>query len=142
MSESARLSRMLSEMRQANILASIQNAKAISKPCDGGGCGDESDSRLHTATEGEFLQARLANNFKGYIGRIVGAESSRIQGVITTIVECSTDPFNPDRRFAQYAKRIVPPVCPTVPQVDLNANLPKSSTKCPLPNKPYFPSIY
>ena len=133
---------MLSQMRQADILASIKKAKALSKPCDATGCDDESDSRLQTATEGEFLQARLANNFKGYIGRTIGAESSRIQGLINTVVECSTDPFNPERRFAQYAKRVVPPVCPTVPQVDLNANLPKSSTKCPLPNKPYFPSIY
>ena len=142
MSESMRISRMLSQLRQADILASIKMAKAVSKPCDGAGCGSESDSRLQTATESELLEARLANNFKGHIGRIIGAESSRIQGVMNSIVECSTDPFNPERRFAQYAKRIVPPVCPTVPQVDLNANLPKSSTRCALPNKPYFPSIY
>jgi len=142
MSESMRISQMLSQMRQADILASIKKAKAISKPCDGAGCDDASKSKLKTATESELLEAHLANNFKGYVGRIIGGESSRIQGVINTLLDCSTDPFNPERRFAQYAKRVVPPVCPTVPQVDLNANLPKSSKKCPLPNKPYFPSIY
>lgn len=134
---------MLSERRKEDVLAAIQKARIFSKICDGPQCNDASGSTsIETPSEGEYLQGRLANNFKGYIGRNIGAESSRIQGVITSIVECSTDPFNPERRFAQYAKRVVLPVCPTVPQVDLNANLPKSSTRCALPNKPYFPSIY
>ena len=143
MSESARLARLISQMREATVCASIRRARAISKTCDGPGCSDASGNFLtQTPRESDLLQTRINNDFTAFVGRTVETESARIQGIIITTYGNSIDEFNPLTRFAEYAPRVVPPVCPPVPLIDRNANLPKSSTKCPLPNKPYFPSFY
>ena len=143
MSESARLARLISQMREATICAAVRKAKVISKTCDGPGCSDSSGNFLtKTPRESDLLQTRINNDFTAFVGRTVETESARIQGIIITTYGNSIDEFNPVTRFAEYAPRVVLPVCPPVPQIDRNANLPKSSTKCPLPNKPYFPSFY
>jgi hypothetical protein len=61
---------------------------------------------------------------------------------MVSTINCANNQFDPVKKFAQYAPRIVLPACPPVPLIDRNANLPKGSKKCPLPNKPYFPSQY
>jgi hypothetical protein len=140
MSESNRLSQLLSKMRQESIQNAIKTARTISKPC-GNECLDSSANFLDsTPLESDLL----AYNVKKMIlitGNTVPAESSRIQAIISATLNNSMDQFNPLTRFAHYAPRLLPPVCPVVPLVDRNANLPKASTACPLPNKFYFPTI-
>jgi hypothetical protein len=142
MSESNRISRLLAAARCADIEAAIKKARAISRPCVGPECSNTSENILdYTPYESDLLAFNVATKLTEVRGRTVGPASSRIEGIIMTTYGNSIDPFNPRTRFAQYAPRVVPPVCPPVPLIDRNANLPKASTKCPLPNKPYFPSI-
>jgi len=143
MSESNRISQLLSRMRQASIQASIKYAKAISKPC-GPSCYPDPSGNMQNTTplESDNLAYIVTHKLVNIQGTSVGLESSRIQKLISDTIQSGTDPLNPLTRFVEYQPRVVLPACPPVPLLDRNANLPKSSTKCPLPNKPYFPSQY
>ena len=141
MSESNRISQLLSKMRQESIQNAIKTAKAISTPCSPE-CLDSSGNILDSIP----LQSDILRyNLKKMViiqGTTVPAESSRIGDIISATLNNSTNPFDPLTRFAQYAPRLLPPVCPVVPLIDRNANIPKASTACPtFPNKFYFPTL-
>ena len=143
MSESNRISQLLSRMRQECIQNSIKKAKSISKPCSGRSCVDSSANNLDsTPLESDLLAYTVKNKMLNFQGNTVGTSSALTLSRISATLDNSTNAFNPLTRFAQYAPRLVPPVCPVIPLVDRNANLPKTSTACPLPNKFYFPTLY
>lgn len=143
MSESNRISQLLSRMRQSSLQTTIRHAKVISKPCNGPTCSEISGNNLNeTPLESDLLAYNVATKMIKVQGTSVSSESARIQNVMISTINYATNEFNPVNKFAQYAPRVVLPVCPPVPLIDRNANLPKGSTKCPLPNKPYLPSQY
>jgi hypothetical protein len=139
MSESNRVSQLLSQMRQNQINETIKKARAVFKPCVNNNCQDATPNSLNIIPrQSDRLYYNVNSRCTIINGRTVGPESSRIKDVEAELIDCSTNPFNTSRRFAEFQPRVVPPVCPPS---ERNGNLPKSSTKCPLPNKFYFPSI-
>ena len=139
MSESNRISRLLSQMRQNQINETIKKARAVFKPCVNNNCQDTSSNNLDIIPlESNKLKYKVNRLCFKINGRIIGPESARIKNAEAELIDCSTNPFNTSNRFAEFEPRLVPPVC--IPS-DKNGNLPKSSTKCPLPNKFYFPSM-
>jgi len=143
MSESNRISQLLLRMRQSSLQTTIRHAKVISKPCTGPTCSEISGNNLdETPLESDLLAYNVNTKLTIVQGTSVSSESARIQSLMVATANCATDEFDPVKKFAQYAPRIVLPACPPVPLIDRNANLPKGSKKCPFPNKPYFPSQY
>lgn len=140
MSEGGRISRKLDEIRRSCALAALAAARG-SGPCD---CGPAppADLAQKTPLESDYLDKQVRTCFSGVIGRQVGPESRRIQAHQEQVIVDSTDPMNPDTRFSQYRGPFIPPVCPPVPQIDRNANVPRQSlSRCPLPNKGYMPNL-
>lgn len=145
MSEGGRLSRKLDEIRRSCALAALAAARGTNaNPCVAGDCGSAppADLAQKTPLESDYLDKQVRTCFSGVIGRQVGPESVRINARQEQVIVESTDPFNPDTRFSQYRGPFIPPVCPSVPQVDRNANVPRQSmSRCPLPNKGYMPNL-
>jgi len=142
MSESNRISQLLSAARQCDIQRAIKEAKAIGRPCDADGCGGvQPIPKFFTPLESDNLYFTVKNKLTDVKGRTIGPESTRIQTVMLSAYDNSVSQFNSFTRFAQYAPRVVIPACVPVPLIDRNANLPKASTRCSLPNKPYFPTL-
>ena len=142
MSESNRISELLSAARQCDIQRALKEAKAIGRPCDADGCGGvQPIPKVFTPLESDNLYYTVKKKLTEVKGRTVGPESTRIQMVMAASYDNSRDPFSSITRFAQYAPRVVIPVCVPVPLIDRNANLPKASTRCSLPNKPYLPTL-
>ena len=68
-------------------------------------------------------------------------ESIRIANIQQKTIEASTDPTNPNARFAQYA-RFFPAACPPIPAFYINAGEPiLQGKRCALPNKPDNPVL-
>jgi hypothetical protein len=142
-SESARLCRMLNGVSRGCSNAAILEARRLygGGPCGGTCGGTVADPRQETPLESDLLQKRVTECFSGVIGRTVGLESTRTQGLIQSTITAYNDPTNPDSRFVAYRGPVIPPVCPPISTVILNANIPKSSVRCPLPNKGYMPNL-
>lgn len=144
MSESGRLSRKLDEIRRSCALAALAAARAGAAPCVAGDCGSAAPADLaqKTPLESDYLDKQVRTCYSGVIGRTVGPESRRILAHQEQVIMDSMDPTNPDTRFSQYRGPFIPPVCPPVPQIDRNANVPRQSlSRCPLPNKGYMPNL-
>ena len=140
MSESNRISRLLSGIRQCQIAAAIKKAKA-STACSGG-CEKATELSYETPLESDNLNFNLNTKFTGFIGSKPVNSSFHTLAIQETTVINSTNPLDPAARFSQYAPRLTPPVCIPVPREVLNANIPKQSLKnCPLGNKPYLPTL-
>lgn len=140
MSEGARVGRMLDSIRLCAQANAIQRAQALyGAGCGGAGtCGRAApDLNQETPLESDLLNKRLANCYTVQRPQ-PSTEQQRIQSVILCVADKSVEATNPEARFLQFAQRVVPPVCPpTAPEI-LNAFLPKATTRCPLPNKPYL----
>lgn len=144
-SESARLCRQMNGISAACSNAAILEARRLygGGPCAAGPCGGQvvADPRQETPLESDLLEKRVVNCYSGVIGRSVVPESVRTQGLIQSTIAAYNDPTNPDTRFVQYRGPVIPPVCPPISTVILNANIPKSSVRCPLPNKGFMPNL-
>ena len=128
MSESARISRMLSGIKNCEISNSIQRARAIygsAKPC----CDEPTTSIVQTPLESDLLAKKVV--CLTYVDPAIryGTETQRILSKIDHSLDLS-QPYTGPRTL---------PVCPATPTILMNANLPKPSTRCPLPNKPSLP---
>jgi len=116
------------------IKRAIENAKTVSRPCTGREClGAVPNILDYTPYESELLNYNVKYKLTDIKGRKVGPESGRIQSVMLATYDNSVSQFDIFTRFAQYAPRVVLPVCPPVDLIDRNANLPKASTRCPIP---------
>ena len=138
MTEGARIDRMMASIRQNEILLALQRARklvGVTTPC----CDSATEILgQETQLESSLITSKL--KCYTYNGAAIGLESMRINAQNQCAIDLSTDPTNPEARFSQYRGPFVPPVCPPVPQEILNGNLPKATTACPLPNKPFYPS--
>ena len=128
------MDRMLASVRQSEIQLALQRAQTISggKVC----CAPTPAQREETP-----LISQVSANCYTYVGTSVGLESMKTNAQNQCVINLSTDPTNPNSRFSQYRGPFIPPVCTLVPQEILNGNLPKASTACPLPNKPFYRSL-
>ena len=137
MSESARLDRMLASIRQCEMIAALQRARTLVgvTPC----CATKPSMQgQETPLESVVLNSEL--KCYTYVGKSVGLESMRMNAQNQCTIDKSTDPTNAEARFSQYRGPFIPPACIPTPQAILNGNLPKASTACPLPNKPFYSS--
>ena len=136
--ESMRLSRLMDGRRNCQIQTSVERARGIYGVTCADSCITTPIYKQEVPRESDILPAKTA--CLRFQGTTVGLESTRIQAKIQKVLEDSIDPLNPDARFSEYSGLRQAPVCPPVPTEVLNAHLPKASTRCPLPNKPSFPS--
>lgn len=149
MSESGRLSQKMDSIRRSCGNAALNAARAyyggvapVGGPCEG--CGPAKDPLQEVPLSSDLLtfkQDKLLACPGSVVRAGVPPESVRIQDRITQTLADSVDPLNPDARFSEYRGPFIPPVCPPVPIADRNANIPKASTRCPLPNKGYLPNL-
>lgn len=127
MSEGARISRMLTGIKNCEISNSIQRARTIygSDPC----CNQPTTSIVKTPLESDRIAKEVA--CLTYVDPAIryGTETQRILSRNDHSLELSK-PYTGPRTL---------PVCPPTPTIIMNANLPKPSTRCPLPNKPSLP---
>jgi len=128
------MSRILASVRQSEIQLALQRAQMMpgGKVC----CTPTPAQREETPPI-----SQVNANCYTYVGSSVGLESMRMNAQNQCVINLSTNPTNRDARFSQYRGPFVPPVCIPIPQEILNGNLPKASTACPLPNKPFYRSL-
>jgi hypothetical protein len=145
MSEGGRLSQKLESIRRGCGNAALAAARAYygGEPC--GPCGGPAKDPLQFVPLSSDYLTLKQDQVLACPGAVVRAgvppQSVRIQEIITSNLDQSVNPLNPDARFSEYRGPFIPPVCPPVPLVDRNANIPKASTRCPLPNKGYMPNL-
>ena len=99
------------------------------------------DPAQKTPLESDLLDKQVRTCFSGVVGTQPTTEGVRTLDLITRTLDASVNPLDPDARFSQYRGPFIPPVCPPIPTAVLNANIPKSSTRCQLPNKGYMPNL-
>lgn len=142
-SEGARISRQLNGISRACSNAAVLEARRLygGGPCDGD-CGKVvPDPAQLVQIPSDRLAAVVSNCYSAVIGRQVGPSSQRTQALIQSTLTAYADPTNPETRFVAYRGPVIAPVCPQVPLEDRNANIPKSSKRCPLPNKGFNPNL-
>jgi len=142
--ESYRLSLKLDCVARSCSNSAILAARRFYAPvCEDGACGKVAvDPKQQTQLESDFLAATVANCYSGFVGRPPPEqESVKTQKLAACTVAAYNDPTNPETRFVQFRPPVIPPVCPPIPTEILNANIPKSSKRCPLPNKGYNPNL-
>jgi hypothetical protein len=132
--ESARIGRLLEEIRCQEIREAIQRQKLA---C----CAPVVNSATIVPVESVIEKqqsdpTQWSTIFPGaqIINRPVTiTESAKTLNLIQSTIQASTDPNVPDARFSIYRRPYVPPVCPPIPTYILNGNLPKSSPviSCP-----------
>jgi hypothetical protein len=143
-SEGARLCQRMNGVARACSDAAILEARRLygGGPCVGPCSGTvTADPRQETPLESDLLQKRVANCFSGVIGHQVVPSSVRTQGIIQSTLTAYADPTNPESRFVAYRGPVILAPCPPIPTAIVNANIPKSSKRCPLPNKGYNPNL-
>lgn len=143
-SESYRLSRKMNCVAQSCSNAAVLEARRFyAANCESGNCGRvEPDPPQKVQLESDHLSALVATCFSSVIGRgPVEPESIRIQKAAACSIAAYNDQTNPETRFVQYRPPVIPPVCPAIPTEILNANIPKASKRCPLPNKGFNPNL-
>ena len=144
MSESGRISRVLANIRQCEIQASIRNARGSKGSTICSSCVDpvQAIPLVETPIESILLKNTVKNCYSAVIGYQPGPESTRIIDLQQKVINQSTNPFDPATRFVQYRGLLIPPVCPPTSSALINASLPKASTRnCGLGNKFYLPSF-
>jgi hypothetical protein len=135
MSEGARISQLIYKARQQDIQSALLRAQKIyGAPC-GSNCVEVNYDQ-EVPLESDYLRKKVCPN--PTIGISCELSSKLTQQRIQCVLDSSINPADPLARFTQYYRIPPPPPCPPVPTSVLNANLPKASTKCPVPNRPSF----
>ena len=142
-SEGARLCQRMNGVARACSNAAILEARRLygGGPCVGPCGAVVADPRQETPLESDLLEKRVANCFSGVIGHQAMTSSERTKMIEQSTITAYSDPTNPDSRFVAYRGPVVLSPCPPIPTAIVNANLPKSSKRCPLPNKGYNPNL-
>ncbi len=137
--EQLRISKVLDSARQCNASVALAKAQALygSLPCTPGGCFRPTNKQVQSSSQ--YLNGKVAACTPVIRFQAV-PESTRIQRLITQTLEAETDPTNPTTRFKEYS-RVFPVQCPPLDQTITNANLPKVSQACQLPNNPLNPVL-
>jgi len=136
MSESARINQVIYRARQQDIQSALLRAQQIyGAPC-ASNCAQPTNYYQKIPLESDYLVKKICPN--PTVGVSCELSSELTQQRIQCVLESSINPNDPLARFARYYRIPPPPPCPPVPTSVLNANLPKASTKCPVPNRPSF----
>lgn len=140
MSEQIRIQKLIDNAKRCNANNALARAQMVyGAPC--GDCG-KNISNKEVPTESTLLLANLSTCAARAIVRPLPVpESVRIARAVQCYIDASIDPYNPDLRFRQYLPRVVPAPCPPIDTILANANLPKASTACQLPNGPLNPVL-
>ena len=138
MSEQIRIHELIDNAKRCNAANALARAQLIyGKPC--GSCGNPTNNNI-VPPESSLLTARVSTcAVQAIVRPLPVPESVRIARALQCYIDASLDPTNPDLRFRQYLPRVVPAPCPPIDTLLTNANLPKASTGCPLPNTPLNP---
>jgi len=135
MSEGARINQLIYKAREQDIQSALIRAQQIyGAPCKTN-CV-KTKYYQEVPLESDYLIKKACPN--PTIGLSCELSSELTQQRIQCVLDSSINPNDPLARFAQYYRIPPPPPCPPVPTAILNANLPKASTKCPVPNRPSF----
>lgn len=138
MSEQIRIQYLIDNAKRCNAANALARAQLIyGKPC--GSCGSLINNKI-VQSESELLNTRVSTcAVQAIVRPLPVPESVRIARAVQCYIDASIDPTNPDLRFRQFLPRVVPAPCPPIDTLLTNANLPKASTGCPLPNTPLNP---
>jgi hypothetical protein len=143
--EQGRINRIVQNTLNCAKAGAIARAKALygRSPCATGLCTKQFPGAAQTTIPPESTYQSSRVGCYGYKGpEPCVPESVRIARLLQRSIDESTNPFNPIARFSEYRGPFIPPVCPPIPQEALNANVPKNLLMtCPLPNKPFNPSL-
>ena len=140
MSEQIRIQQLIDNAKRCNANNALARARMVyGKAC--GTCGTPTSNKI-VPTESSLLTANLSTcAVQAIVRPLPVPESVRIARAIACFIDASNDPYNPDLRFRQYLPRVVPAPCPPIDTILANANLPKASTACQLPNGPLNPVL-
>lgn len=134
MSESGRLSNQMARMRSQDCVSAIQKARSIyGTTCIDAACVTPM-YKSSVPLESDYLLTKIC--LPPVIGSVCGLSSRLTQQRMQQVIDESISSLDPLRRFAQFNLPPIPPVCPAIPTEILNANLPKASLVCPVPNRP------
>lgn len=138
-SEQLRISRVVENAKFCNASVALAKAQALygNSPCTPGSCYRASNTQVQSSSQHLSGKAGACIPLVGF-GAV--PESTRIARLITKNKEAEMDPTNPTTRFKEYV-RFFPIQCPAPDNTITNANLPKASTACPLPNGPFNPVL-
>lgn len=143
MSEGARISRMMADMRNSQIAASVLKAQQIYGATCNDACLTSGNYQQETPLESDILIKEISGPCYLFVGQPRAVTSSQ---KTATVMQCvlaeSANSFNPNTRFSMYNRRRIIPACPPTPTEVLNANLPKATTRCIPFNKPNVPLNY
>jgi len=135
MSESARINQVIYKARQQDIQAALLRAQKIhGNPCDKS-C-TSTNYYQEVPLESDYVKKSICKNQTNGISCELSSKLTQQRN--QCVLDYSVNPNDPLLRFAMYYRIPPPPPCPPVPTSVLNANLPKASTKCPVPNRPSF----
>lgn len=125
--ESARISRLVSEIRCCDASIALKRAQAVygTRVCP----GRPTTSDIQTPLESDLLASKVACLTYVNPTAVYPNETQRIKSKIAHAADLAMPYMGPKTL----------PVCPPTPTAILNAHLPKPSTRCPLPNKPNMP---
>ena len=136
MSQGARINQLIYRAREQDTNSALLRAQQIyGAPCTSN-CVKPPIYGQEVPLESDYLVKKICP--KPTIGTVCELSSELTQQRIQCILDSSVNPDDPLARFAQYYRIPPPPPCPPVPTSILNANLPKPTTKCPLPNRPFI----
>jgi len=140
MSEAARISRMMAEMRNSQIAASVLKAQQIYGTTCNDACLTSGNYQQETPLESDLLIKEISGTCYSFVGPDPPATSSqKTASLIECVLTQSVNPMNPNTRFSVYNGPRIIPACPQPPTEVLNANLPKATTRCIPFNKPNVP---
>ena len=133
MSEGGRLSNKLYQMRQMEAKNALAKAhQTYGAPC-ASPCAPSLPYAQETPSESDYLKTKVC--IPPTIGVSCALSSSLTQKKIQCVLDYSINPLDPLARFSEYNPYEPPAPCPVLP---INTNLPKATTKCPIPNKPTY----
>lgn len=138
MSDQIRIQQLIDNAKRCNANNALARAKLLyGNACTS--CGNPTSTTI-VPTESTLLTSKISTcAVQAVVRPLPVPESVRIARMAQACLDASLDPTNPDLRFRQFLPRVVPAPCPPIPTELTNANLPKASTACPLPNTPLNP---
>lgn len=143
-SEGSRMANLLASSKQCMAAEALAKARAFGsgKAC-GALCGvPQRNQAPAPPIPSMLLSATVTDCYSSY-QTLEGCvpESVRLARMLQKTIDNSADPFNPDTRFAAYARNFPVP-CPPDPAWYKNAGEPIMQGKnCPLPNSPFNPVL-
>ena len=137
MSEAARISHMMAEMRKSQIASSVLKAQQLYGSTCNDACLPSPNYQQQTPLESDLLIKETSGTCYSFVGPDQPTTSSqRTAALRLCVLDQSVNQMNPHTRFSIYNGPRIIPACPGPSTEVMNANLPKASTRCITYNKP------